>query len=206
MKNSIKKIKALEVFNITNLVNNIKGSICDQYIKEFSFMLDGGCANKNIFIGSCIPLNYLLCEKLKENGFNAKIVAGQATFGVNENQFGVVDYGGTGNMPTLTPDGNLYYGVGFLGHCWITVEKLDLVIDLSLMHLKDIVLEDNRHRGIDDCQYSLDLSKLVLSSDEIIERDKIISGAIGYHYKQDAGITNEAIAKIEKLKTLAISS
>lgn len=182
------------------LVEKIKESICDQYIKQYSeAVLVGGGSNKNLFMGGCVILNYLLNEKLIENGFKTELVAGQATFGINKNQFGVVEYGYDSNMSTLTASGDFFNGNGFLGHCWIKVQELNVVIDLTLMHLKEVTLEDNLNRGIFDDDYLLDTKKMVITDSEIVSRNQIVSGEVGYHYNYNPEKTKESKAALQLL-------
>jgi len=188
---------------IVKMVNEVKDQVCEQFINNFAnTTLKFQGANSNPFMGSCIIINHLLCETLKSKGLNAELVAGSATFGINHNNYGVIEYGYIGNMSTLTPDGSLAINNGFKGHAWVTIEELDLVIDLTLMHLKELAKLDNDNRGIIDKDYLLDQSELVLSTNQLIGRDKIIAGSIGYHYCENNEITAKALEQLAKILNL----
>ena len=197
---------SLNTSSLKQLVENIKLEVCDKYKREYHPVITSVETTRNEFMGCCVPLNFLLFEKLNELGIKTNLVGGKATFGVNNNAYGVVEYGYIGNMDVLTCDGKQYDGTGFLGHCWLELEELDVVIDLSLMHLKDLFLEDNANRGIVDYDYLLDLDKLVLETSQIIDRSEIISGSIGYHYSKSKQATIEVLGKVEALKLIALHS
>ncbi|EKO3439435.1 hypothetical protein NTE19_003327 [Vibrio fluvialis] len=196
------KMKALKLKKLTDFVAQHAPALRAQYLKDVTpiALAEGVGLADNLMIGSCIYLNHLLCEKLVDNGFNAKLKAGRATFGVNKNQYGVLDFGYETNMDTLSPDGSLFIGEGFKGHCWVEVKNLDAIVDLTLLHTKEHMISDNTHRGIVDNDYLLDATKAVVLTSELVSRDKIVSGSVGYHYASNAAMAAQAFAKLEALK------
>lgn len=189
--------------SLKRTVNEVKNIVCEQYLREYAPTLMSDCGmSENPFSGVCIYLNFLLAKKLNDLGYKAKLAGGHAVFGINNNQFGVVKYGEPSNMATLLPNGDLYVGNGFAGHCWIEIQDLNVIVDLSLMHLKDIISEDNKNRGIVDDEYLLDTNKLVISHNELISSKLIDAGNVGYYYEYSREATLSAMNNIKMLLTL----
>ncbi len=198
------KVKAIKISKVTQLVADSVIELQEQCVRDLQPLARSEGVTGDVLLGSCVYLNHLACERLLDNGINATLLGGRASFGVNKNQYGVIDYGYEENMPTLMPDGTLFQGVGFAGHCWCEVKKLDLIIDITLARLPQFIQSDNLNRGIVDNDFLLDPKKVVISRSELVPRRNIVSGSLGYHYASNREYTDRALSKLAELKSMII--
>lgn len=193
MHNQAKKIAEL-----TTLVDQLKHRVSAQFLAEYVPMAKAyqlGINPTNPFMGCCIYLNHLMCQELKAHGFDATFVGGMASFSVNAGQWGMLEYGRL-DPSMRNADGSTFNGEAFVGHCWVKIESLDVIVDATLMHLKSQVETDSEYNGIcmdsTEDQFLLDPEKLVLSPADLNTRDALFSGDLGYAYTENAYTTAHA--------------
>lgn len=200
------KVKAIKIKKATELMSGAVSELQQAYLSMAEPMARNEGVTGDLLIGSCVGVNYLACQKLIDNGFNARFVGGNAAFRLNKGEHGVMVFGYTGNMDVLMPSGNEFDGVGFLGHAWVEIRNLDLIVDITLAHLKQHMIQDNAHRGIVCDEYLLSPNRVVVPRSELITKEKIISGAVGYHYAPNSSSTQQAINRWEALKGLSLET
>ncbi|MCY9872350.1 hypothetical protein [Vibrio barjaei] len=173
MMSKLEKRRARKMSKLVSLTNEIKNSL-DKSIGDYAHK-----HNEQFLTTSCILYNALGKERLKDNDFDAKLMAGKAAFGFNASQYGMIEFdvNAVGYF--------LEYGVapGFSGHCWIYVPSLEVVVDLTLADLKQRVIDSNKQTGIDDDEFLLD-SSMVIPVEKIMDYQSIKAGAVGLYYEQ----------------------
>jgi hypothetical protein len=187
--------------HLSALVEHIQPELTAQYIAEMlpMFKSIGHAQGPNPMSGSCLYLNYLLCNALKANGYSdAFIVGGAASFSFSKGDTGLVEYG---RMNTFlhghNADGSRFDGTAFAGHCWVEIPSLDVIVDASLAHLKGQVDTDNQLQGIHDEEFLLDPTKLVIEYHELHTREQLFNYEIGYSYVVTESITREAHSRLQ---------
>jgi hypothetical protein len=179
-------VKRMKRLNLVQLVNEIQDSVEQQFLKDMTPLAQREGIDTildNLLIGGCVYLSHLLSKELKSKGYNANIRAGMASFGVNQGDMGIIEYGNPASLnQTIDFNGNKFTGTGFFGHAWVEVPEFDVVIDLTIRTLKEHFLRDNKMRGIRDNTFLFDDSKVIISRSELTSHDAIMSGQIGCFY------------------------
>ncbi|MBD0788184.1 hypothetical protein HUO09_17655 [Vibrio sp. Y2-5] len=180
--------KSQQITDLKELVSLIKHEVSEQYLKEFvpmALIFELPINPSNPFVGGCVYLNYLLCEKLKSYGYDAKLIGGGASFSFNSGQWGLIEYGQIDQtlLNGLNADGSAYNGSSFIGHCWVEIQSLGVLVDATLMHLKSVFDIDNQQRGLPTESYELDSDKIVYELSELHSHEEVFSGVIGCYYK-----------------------
>lgn len=193
-----------KITELKSIVDQIKSGINDKYLnvmKSVSLAF-GEPMGDNPFSGSCLYLNHLLCEGLKEKGFDAHYVGGAASFGFNKSGNGYCEYGYVTQeqMQMYRAMGYTIDDLPFMGHAWVEVPSLNVIVDLTLMHLESVINDDNKMNGLPpETEFLIDTNKIVLEQSELITRDAVWDFNAGCSYVKTDSITHEAKRRSELL-------
>lgn len=190
------KMQAIKLSKLNKLLNEIYPEMQATSIKA------GELGGINTELGNCVLINGMTCQRLLDNGFNAKLVGGKAAFSVNKGKHGVLDFGYSQRGEAITPSGEMLHG--YRGHCWIEIKKLNVIVDLTLPHLEQTFIHNNRQLGISDNEFKLSKS-MVVSMDETQTWDKLLDGALGYHYQRNSNDSEFVNARYMDLEPLIFS-
>ena len=188
---------AAKITELKTIVDQIKSGVNDKYLtvmKSVSHAFSEPMGD-NPFNGACLYLNHLLCEELKEKGFDAHYVGGAASFGFNKSGSGYCEYGYVTQeqMEMFRAMGCTAEDLPFMGHAWVEIPSLNVIVDLTLMHLESVIADDNKMNGLPpETEFLIDSNKLVLEQSELISRDAIWSFNAGCSYIKTDSITCEA--------------
>lgn len=195
---------AAKITELKIIVDQIKSGLNDKYLtvmKSVSHAF-GEPMNDNPFFGACLYLNHLLCEELKEKGFDAEYVGGAASFGFNKFDSGYCEYGYVTQeqMQMYRAMGCTLDEMPFIGHAWVEIPSLNVIVDLTLMHLESVINDDNKMNGLPpETEFLIDTNKLVLEHSELITRDAVWNFTAGCSYIKTDSITHEAKRRSELL-------
>lgn len=192
-----KKMQEIKLLKLNKLLESIYPELQAISIKSGEFV--GVQTN----LGNCVIINGMACQRLLDNGFNAKLVGGKAAFSVNKSKFGVLDFGYSQRGKALTASGET--NIGFLGHCWIEIKKLGVIVDLTLPHLEQVFINNNRQLGIAENEYKL-TKKMVIPIFEVKSWNALMQGELGYHYLRNSQDTDFVISRYEKAEPILIMS
>ncbi|MDN2483858.1 hypothetical protein [Vibrio agarivorans] len=186
-----------------NKIRKLVASVQQEIVGEVKADISAIGSDPSNMQGTCILLADKLNRRLIDNGINSRFVGGKATFGINTERFGVVDFGyehsdtDSARMESLYSDGSAAVeGMTFFGHAWVECKKAELLIDLSLLFLKSSYDKDNTNRGLHTQPYKLDESKVILEKEELTTRTAIIDGMVGYSYSSSAQVRDEALKRL----------
>lgn len=195
------KMKAIKLNKLQKLVEESIQPIQTRYINDVTIAHQVVNADlpSNPLLGGCAYLSYLLNEVLTQHGYKSKLQGGMATFGINKTPAGGIEFGYDSAHLLLNIHGQLDVSRALKGHFWVEIKDLDVILDLSLLTLKEHFLLDNGYRGITDNEYLLDPKKTIIAKSEVLSRDDILSGRVGYHYAKNAEITKTGESRLVKM-------
>lgn len=188
---------AAKITELKTIVDQIKSGLNDKYLtvmKSVSHAF-GEPMGDNPFAGACLYLNHLLCEELKEKGFDAHYVGGAVFYGFNKTPTGNCNYGYVTQeqMAAFKAMGLGIDDLPFMGHAWVEIPSLNVIVDLTLMHLESVIADDNKANGLPpEKEFLIDSEKLVLELSELITPDDIWDFNTGCSYIKTDSITHEA--------------
>ena len=126
-------VQRANIEQLISLVKSLTVEVTEEYMRLMGPAARAlGYANAhNPILGCCIFFNFLLYKKLKEHGYDSKYIGGAASFGINAGEWGLMEFGRQQEtvLYGFNTDGSRFDGSAFVGHTWIEIEGMDVIVD-----------------------------------------------------------------------------
>ncbi len=138
--------------------------------------------------GICVAATLIGKRALTERRVKCKAVGGRAMFSVNTSNFGLIDYGYSGQIANVEAGQQLHY--------WLQTEIG--IVDFALPLMRLTHERDNKLRGITDNTFLLP-KDYIIKTKQLSTYDELYRGKIGWHYEAIEG----AEANLATLKSMS---
>lgn len=131
--------------------------------------------------GLCVSFTKIGHDILTREGLNVRIAGGRAAFSVNKGQWGIIDFGYSQALDVRRDP-----RVGYIGHFWLVLDQEQVIIDFTMMTLKELVHDSDRFMGLPLQPFNL-RKGVIIPMNKVSSFDELKRGKIGWHYQEIAG-------------------